>query len=474
MSERLVIIGGVAAGMSAAAKARRANPALEITVYERTGYISYGACGFPFYLSGDVADIRQLLARTPAQMADEGIDARVHHEVLAIDPQQQTVLVCDHASGLTFSDHWDRLIIAAGASTALPPIPGARLPGVFTLRTTEDALAIKRWLQEEKPQHGVIIGGSYIGLEMADVMLANGITATIVDNAPQVMSTLDADMAAFVLAHLQAQGVTVSLDQGVSTFIGPAVTADIVERVAARVGGATAVLSRQDNGRLRIREVVTADNVFPAGIVVFGIGSRPNVALARAAGIAIGCTGAIAVDEQQRTNLLNIWAAGAAAETYHRVARQPVYIPLATTASKQGRVAGVNAAGGQATFAGVVGTSVVRALGLTIAHTGLNEKTAQSLGINSRSVFIEGKSRAGYMPHSQPLRFKLVYEAGSQKLLGGQMLGGEGVAKRIDVLATALHAGYTTHDLAELDLSYTPPVAPLWDPILIAANLANR
>ncbi len=474
MKERLLIIGGVAAGMSAAAKARRTYDDLEIVVYEKSGYISYGACGFPYFIKGDIPHIENLIARTPEQMAKQRISAHVNSEVLAIDTGRQTVQVIDRQTGREFTDHWDKLIIASGAGAHRPPMPGIHLPGIFTLRTTEDALAIRRWLEDEKPRTGVIVGAGYIGLEMAEALQAHGVDVTIIDLADQVMPSLDPDMAALVLADLHAHNVEVCLQQPVTSFIGPMQIDAIANEVAVKIKPVAAGSLAVANGRLRVREVVTENHIFPADIVIFGIGSRPSVAIAQEAGITIGSTGAIAVDEQQRTNLNKIWAAGAAAEAHHLVIDRPAYVPLATTASKQGRVAGTNAAGGQARFAGIVGTAVVKGFDLTIAHTGLSEKWARAAGFETESVNIKATSRAHYMPGSKPIHLKLVYERGSQRVLGAQMIGEEGVAKRLDVIAAALHAGWTTYDLADLDLCYAPPVSPLWDPILVAANVANR
>lgn len=470
MTERLIIIGGVAAGMSAAAKARRTNPDLEIVVYEKSGYVSYGACGFPYFIKGDVPRMEDLIARTPAQMAAQGVTALVHHEVVDIDPARRTVRVVNHASGAAFNDHWDKLIITTGASVQRPPLPGAHLPGVFTLRTVEDALAIRRWLVEEKPRCGVIVGAGYIGLEMAEALSANGVDVTIVEMADQVMPGMDADVAALILTELQAQGVSVRLRQPVRSFIGPMLLHEVVREVAAKVQGE----EREGNGRLRIREVLTQSSILAADVVIFGAGGRPDVTLAQAAGIQLGPSGAIAVDEQQRTNVPGIWAAGAVAEAQHLVWGKPTYWPLAAVASKQGRVAGTNAAGGLAKFGGVVGTAVVKAFDLAIAVTGLTEKQAAASGFNAASVTIEAASRAHYMPGSAPVHVKLVYDKESERLLGAQMVGKDGVAKRIDVIAAALHAGWTVGDLADLDLSYAPPFAPVWDPILVAANVARR
>ena len=455
--------------MSAAAKARRTNPDLEIVVYEKSGYVSYGACGFPYFIKGDVPCIEDLIARTPAQMAAQGVTAHVCHEVVAIDPAQQSVRVMDHENGRLLTDHWDKLIITTGASVNRPSIPGANLPGVFTLRTVEDALDIRRWLVEQKPKHGVIVGAGYIGLEMAEALQANGVAVTLVEMADQVMPGLDPDLAALVQAELQAHGVQICLQQPVKSFIGPTLVREVVREVAAKVQGEAG-----ENGRLRIHEVLTPGSILAADVVVFGSGGRPNVALAQAADIQLGLTGAIAVDDRQRTNLPNVWAAGAAAESQHLILNKPVYWPLAAPANKQGRVAGTNAAGGQAKTSGVVGTAVVKTFDLTIAVTGLTEKQAHSAGLDAASVTIEASSRAHYMPGHASIHLKLVYEKGSERILGAQMVGKDGVAQRIDVIAAALRANWTLEDLAGLDLAYAPPFAPVWDPILVAANVAKK
>ncbi len=474
MAEKLIIIGGVAAGMSAAAKARRTNRDLEIVVYEMSGYISYGACGFPYFIKGDIPRIEDLIVRTPEQMAKQGITALVHHEVVAINPDQKTVRVLNHETGAEFTDHWDKLILAAGASVTNPPIPGIQLPGVFTLRTVEDAITIRRWLVEEKPKRGVIVGAGYIGLEMAEALRAHDVDVTIVDMAGQIMPSLDADMAEFVRAEMDAHDVKICLQQPVQSFVGPAQVEDVVRQVTNRVQQGDGPFNRFSD-RLRVREVVTQDHVFPADIVIFGIGSRPNVAIAEAAGMRLGTTGAVAVDVEQRTSVPNIWAAGAVAEAFHLPLQTHTYIPLATTANKQGRIAGNNAAGGPVSrFGGVVGTAVVKAFDLTIAHTGITEKMALKYGLEAESVLIEASSHAHYMPGSEPIHVKLVYEKHSQRVLGAQMIGKDGVAKRIDVVAAALKSAWPLRDIANLDLAYAPPFAPVWDPLLVAANVALK
>jgi len=445
-SERLVVIGGGAAGMSAAAKARRGNPKLEIVAYERSGYVSYGACGLPYAIKGEIARVEDVVVRTPEQFAKQGISAFVRHEVLAIDPAAATLQVRNLASGETFSDRYDQLLITAGGSASRLPIPGADLPGVFSLRSVEDGLAIKAWLLEQKPARGVIIGGGYIGLELAEALAAHGVALTIVEQLPQLLPSLDAEMAAHVQAELARQGVEVR-------------TSHAVEGIS---------------GDERVRAVTAGGVEFPAEVVIMAAGVRPNVALARSAGIATGPTGAIAVDDHQRTNLAGIWSAGDVAEAHHLVTGRPAWVPLGTTANKQGKVAGENIAGGDARFGGIVGTSVVKVFETTAASTGLTEVRARAEGLAAKTVSATANSRAHYMPHHEEIHVKLVYEAGTGRMLGGQLVGREGVSKRIDIIAAALHAGWTVEQLGELDLAYAPPFSPVWDPILVAANLAKK
>jgi len=475
MSERLVVVGGVAAGMSAATRARRVNSQLEIVVYEKSGYVSYGACGFPYFIKGEVAKIDDLIVRTPAQFAAQNIQALVHHQVQAIDPGTRTVQVKNLATGQTFTERWDKLILSTGGTVVLPPLPGIHLNGVFTLRNVEDALAIKNWIAEKNPQHAVIIGGGYIGLEMAEAFTAHGLAVTIIEAQPQVLPPLDADMAAHIEAELKANNVQLYLGHKVSALEGDESLRRIIALTTAKLHHQDAAAMVQAAVRTaRVRTVIAGDIAIPAELVIIGTGTKPAVEIAAAAGIKLGESGAVAVDNRQQTNIPGIFAAGGACEVFHLVAGKPVLLPLAPTASKQGRVAGTNAAGGSAHFSGVVGTAVVKMFDLQIAQTGLTEKYARYLGFDTECVVISTTARAEYMPGHFPIHIKLVYQKGSQRLLGAQIVGKDGVAKRIDVIAAALRAGWTTRDLAELDLSYAPPFSSVWDPILVAANVANK
>ncbi len=449
MEKRLIVIGGVAAGMSAAAKARRVNREMQAVVYEKSPYISYAACGMPYFIAGDVADYHSLIVRTPEQMAKRGVEVHVRHEVTAIDPGARTVTVRDLERGREFTHRYDGLVIATGARPVLSPLPGSDREGVFVLRSLDEGRVLRRFLVENGehgPQRALVIGGGYVGVEMAETFCRLGLQVQMVIRSGKVMrTTLDDDVRALVEEELARQGVEVV--QGKPTGF---------------------------EGRRRVEAVVTEDDRYPCDVALLSVGVRPEVTLARAAGVALGATGAIATDSHMRTNLPGVYAAGDCAETFHLVTGAPAYIPLGSTANKQGRVAGTNAAGGEATFGGVVGTMVVRVFDLVVARTGLTAAQAQDLGYTVRAPMIEAMDASHYFPGAAPIHVKLVVDEETGRLLGGQIAGRRGVAKRIDVLATALHHRLTVTDLRRLDLSYAPPFAPVWDPILVAANVAAR
>jgi NADPH-dependent 2,4-dienoyl-CoA reductase/sulfur reductase-like enzyme len=445
---RLVVIGGVAAGMSAAARARRLDPELEIVVYERSGYVSYGSCGLPYLIAGVVPEAASLVVRTPEQFAKQGIETHTRHEVTAIDVSGRTVRVRDLEAGREFSVGYDRLLVATGGAAIEPPIPGTGLKGVFVLRTVEDGLAVKEFLAGQRPRRAVIIGAGYIGVEVAEAFVQRGLETTLLDLQPQVLDNFDPDMAQRMQDELERNGVRVSVD-------------DAARGIEGDSAG-------------RARAVVTSRGEYQADVVMIGAGVRAQSALAGEAGIQLGVKGAIAVDERMRTNVPDVHAAGDCAETHHLLLDGPSYIPLGSTANKQGRVAGTNAAGGDEVFAGVVGTAITKAFGLGVAVTGLTEKSAEALGRPAQAVSIEHLTRAHYYPSPGPMAVKLVWEPSEGRLLGAQMAGPVAEAKRIDVLAAALHHALTIEDLQRLDLSYAPPFSPVWDPILVAANVAAK
>jgi NADPH-dependent 2,4-dienoyl-CoA reductase/sulfur reductase-like enzyme len=446
MTKRLVVIGGCAAGMSAAAKAKRTDRSLEVVVYERGPFISYAACGMPYLLAGDIADHHELIVRTPEQMARQGVRIRIHHQVMAIDPQAQTVTVRDLEAKREFVRGYDNLIIATGARPVRPPLPGSDLEGIFVLRSLESGLAIQRFLADKKPGRAVIVGGGYIGVEMAETFRRLGLEVTMVIRSGKVMRhTLDDD-------------------------VRPLIRAEIVRHDVEVIQGTP--LAFDGDGRLKA--VVTESGHHPCDLALLAMGPRPNTELAHAAGVVLGPAGAISTDATMGTNLPGVYAAGDCAEALHLVTGRPAYIPLGSTANKQGRVAGENAAGGQAAFSGVVGTMVVRCFELTVASTGLSATQARAADFDVRETKIQAKDISHFFPGAADIHVKLVVEAKSDRLLGGQIVGACGVAKRIDVLATALYNRMTIAEVRQLDLSYSPPFAPVWDPILVAANVAAK
>lgn len=342
---------------------------------------------------------------------------------------------------------YDSLLIATGALPFCPKVPGWEAGGIFGLHSLQSGITVRRVLDEEKPAKAVIVGGGYIGLEMAEALTLRGIDVSLVDRGPQVMNTLDPDMGALVSDALIHVGVKLYREEALEAF---------------EVAGG------------RVKAVVTANRTLPADIVILGLGVRPNSDLAKRAGIPLGVRDAIRVNDRMQTDSPGVWAAGDCAESFHLVSRRPVHIALGTIANKQGRVAGINLGGGYATFPGVVGTAVSKICKWEVARTGLQEYEIRALGLEHVSAVIESTTRASYYPHSGPITVKALAEKGSGRLLGAQIVGIEGAAKRIDIFATALHAGMTVQDMINLDLSYAPPFSNAWDPVLIAARQADR
>jgi NADPH-dependent 2,4-dienoyl-CoA reductase/sulfur reductase-like enzyme len=437
------VIGADAGGMTAASQARRRRPAdrLEIVAVDRGGYASYSACGIPYWIGGAVGSVDDLVTRTVPEFREKDIDVRLHTEAVAIDLDAGKVTVRD-ATG----EHrlgFDQLVLGTGAVPVRPDIPGIDAPGVYGVQTLDDGAAVIAAL--DGARRAVVVGGGYIGLEMAEAFVQRSLDVTVVEAAPQPMSTLDPDMGALVAEAVEGLGVT--LLRG--------------ERVTAIATGADG----------RARAVVTDAREIPADVVVLGLGVRPNTGLAAAAGIPLGVTGGVVTDMRMRVPAFpHVWAAGDCVETIHRVSRAPVHVALGTHANKQGRVAGINLGGGYATFPGVVGTAVTKICHLEVARTGLRESDADRAGLRYVSTTVESTTRAGYFPGARPITTKLIAEKRSGRLLGAQILGEEGAAKRIDVLATALWNEMTVEELSGLDLSYAPPFAPVWDPVLIAAR----
>ncbi len=434
--------------MSAASQARRRRGAddLEIVAFERGRFTSYSACGIPYFLGGLVPRAEQLIARSPETFRDAyAVDVRIRHEVTEVDLGRGAVRARNLENG---EEHWegfDQLLVATGGEPLRPPLPGAEAKGIFGVQTLEDGLAVRRAFDEEEPRRAVVVGAGYIGLEMAEAFKMQGLDVSVVHRDPQPMPTLDPDMGVLVADAMRKMGISVHSGEEVVGF-------------DARQG--------------RVTAVVTKRRSIPADLVVLGLGVRPSTTLAVAAGIPTGPSGGIRVDRRMRTTIEGVWAAGDCAEKFHRISRGPVSIALGTHANKEGRVAGINIGGGDAAFPGVIGTAVTKVCEWEVARTGLRESEAPGSGFEPLGVVVDSTTRAGYYPGAQPIKTKLVVEKGTGRLLGAQIVGREGAAKRIDVLAAVLWSGLGVDEILNLDLSYSPPYSPVWDPVLIAARKA--
>ena len=447
MTERLVVIGGDAAGMTAAARARRRRDPedLEIIAFERGPYTSYSACGIPYFVGDLLSDIDELVARSPDEHRKNGIDVRTGHEVVAIDVNKRRVRVRDLADdGSERDEPFDQLVVAAGAVPARPDVPGVDAEGIFGVQTLTDGVTVRRAVDEGEPRRAVVVGGGYVGLEMAEALVRRGLEVALVDRTEQPMaSTLDLDMGELVADAIRDVGVSLHLGEAVDRF-------------------------EVENGS--VRAVHTANRSLPADIVILGLGVRPNIALAREAGIAIGKKGGIVTDARMETSVGGVWAAGDCVESVDRITGLSVVVALGTHANKQGRVVGINATGGDVRFPGVVGTAVSKICVYEVARVGLTEREAADLDRDVVAATIESTSRAGYYPGAAPLKVKVVADRPGGRMVGAQIVGAEGAAKRIDVLATAIWNRMTVDEVASLDLSYAPPFSPVWDPVLIAAR----
>ncbi|UBV41474.1 FAD-dependent oxidoreductase [Deinococcus taeanensis] len=443
---RIVIVGGVAAGMSAASRARRLNPDAQIVVFERGETISYGACGLPYVISGEVATFGDLIARTPSQMRARGIGVRLGHEVTGVDPRAATITVTDHGSGRSTTEPYDRLLLATGVSPVRPDWARTPLGGVHVLRDIPDGEALDASLRGAR--RACVIGGGYIGLELAEALHARGLSVVLLEKGPEVAGRmLDTGLQAQVRAELERHSVDV--------------------RCGVTVQGLT--------GQDRVTGVQTDHGLVRADVVIVAVGVKPNVTLAQAAGARLGKSGAVAVNARQETSVPSVYSAGDNTETVHRVTRRRVHIPLGLTANRMGRIAGVNMAGGDARFPGVVGTGIFRTFGLGVARTGLTQADADALGLNALSVDVTSTDHAGYHRSSRPIHVRLTGERGTGRLLGAQLLGHNPLSvKRVDVVAALLGERATAQDLFDADLAYAPPFSSVWDVLLVAADRLHR
>lgn len=445
---KIVIVGGVAGGATAAARIRRLDEQAEIIVFERTGFISYANCGLPYYIGDVIQNKADLTLQTPESFWKRfRIKMKVQHEVVAIHPEQKSVSVRNLVTGDTFEEGYDKLLLSPGAKAVMPELPGVDSKKIFTLRTVEDTFAIKDFVTQHKPSSAVMVGGGFIGVELAENLRELGLAVTIVQRPPQLLSPFDADMAAFIHNQMRKNGIKLALGASVTGF-------------------------QEDAEGISV--LLKDGNPIHGDMVILAIGVTPESHLAQDAGLALGIKGSILVNDRMETSIKDIYAVGDAVQVKHAVTGADSLIPLAGPANKQGRIAADNMCGGNSRYLGSQGSSIIKLFDMTAATTGINEKQAQKDGLSVDTVILSPMSHAGYYPGGKIMTMKVIFEKESYRLLGAQIVGYDGVDKRIDVLATAIHAGMKATDLKELDLAYAPPYSSAKDPVNMAGFMVEN
>ena len=446
---KVVIVGGVAGGATAAARIRRLDEQAEIVVFERTRYISYANCGLPYYIGGVIADPETLTLQTPESFYTRfRVRMKVRHEVTALHPERKTVTVKNLETGEEFEESYDKLLLSPGARPAQPRLPGMGISRLFTLRTVEDTFRIKSYIDQAHPKSAVLAGGGFISLELAENLRELGMEVTIVQQVGQLMEPFDPDMAAFLQSEMRRHGVKLALGRTVDGF--------------EETDGGVKVLLKEEASPLC------------ADMVVLAIGVTPDTRLAGAAGLELGVKGSIVVNDRMETSAPDIYAVGDAVQVRNFVTGQDTVVALAGPANKQGRIAADNICGGDSRYTGAQGSSILKVFGMTAALTGLNETQARAAGLDADAVILSPMSHAGYYPGGKVMTMKVVFETGTCRLLGAQIVGYEGVDKRIDVLAAALRAGMKATELKELELAYAPPYSSAKDPVNMAGFLIDN
>lgn len=445
---KVVIVGGVAGGATAAARIRRLDESAQILVFERSGYVSYANCGLPYYIGGVITDSEELTLQTPESFWERfRVEMKIRHEVTAIHPEQKTVTVRNLETGAVFEESYDKLLLSPGARPTQPDLPGIGLDRLFTLRTVEDTFRIHDFIRQQKPRSVVLAGGGFIGLELAENFREQGIEVTIVQRPRQLMSPFDPEMAAFLHAKMRKKGIRLMLGSSVEGFQEKSGTIQVL---------------------LKGEEPVSAD------MAVLAIGVTPDTPLAREAGLELGIKGSILVNDRMETSAPDIYAVGDAVQVKHFVTGEAALISLAGPANKQGRIAADNICGGDSRFSGSLGSSVIKLFDMTAASTGINERTAKAAGIDCGKVYLSPSSHAGYYPGARVMTMKVLFEKETFRLLGAQIVGYDGVDKRIDVLAAAIHAGMSALQLKDLDLAYAPPYSSAKDPVNMAGFMIEN
>ncbi|ADL04410.1 CoA-disulfide reductase [Lacrimispora saccharolytica] len=443
---KIIIIGGVAAGMSAASKIRRMDPNMEVTVYEKGGFLSYGACGLPYYVGDYNDDYRKMIARSRETFTKMGIKTFLRHQVLSVDADRKEVLVRNLENGQEWKDRYDKLMIATGASSVVPPFPGRELLGVHVLKSMEDGIFLKEYAKMPEIQNVVIVGGGYIGVECAEAFLSLGKKVRILEAAPRILTPFDEEITALAQEELVRCGIELNLGEKVEGFYGDG---------------------------LYVKRVKTDRGTYEADLVIVAVGVRPCTEFLKDTGISMAKNGALIVDREMKTSLPDVYAAGDCILVHHEVLEEDSFLALGTVANKCGRIAGTNLAGGHEQFLGALGSAAIKVCGLELGRTGMGEGDAKRLQKDYKTLIVQANDHPAYYPDPTPITIKLIYEKGTKRLLGAQTCGQKGAVLRADVFAVAIHCRMTTAELGMTDLIYAPPFSGVWDAIQIACNAAK-
>lgn len=442
---KVVVIGGVAAGMSAASKIKRIDSSTEIVVYEKGSFVSYGACGLPYYVSGINEDYTKMIARTKEEFEKTGMKINLKHEVVKVEPESKQILVKDLENDRLFIDSYDKLMIATGTVPVVPPIKGKDLKGVYVLKTLEDGMILKKAVEAPEVKNVVIVGGGYIGIEVAETLLHVGKNVRVVELAPRILQPFDSELTEMATNIMMETGVKFNLNEKVEELVGTD----------------------------KVTGVKTDKESYEADLVILAIGVRPATSFLKDSGITLAKNGAVVIDREMRTNIADIYSAGDCAEVYNKVKEENSFIPLGTNANKCGRLAGENIIGKHNKYVGTIGSSAIKILDYELGRTGLSESEAKALAINYKTVFVKAYDHPGYYPDPTPIWIKLIYEERTNRILGAQAMGKKGAVLRVDMFAIAIHNNMTTMDLGMTDLCYAPPFAGVWDAVHIACNAAK-
>jgi len=442
---KVIVIGGVAAGMSAASKLKRKDSSVEIIVYEKGVHLSYGACGLPYYVGDLNDDYKKLIQRTKEDFEKKDIKVNLKHEVVGVDPENTTVKVRNLKSGEEFEEQYDKLMIATGASPIVPPFPGKELNNIFTLNTIEDGLSLKEEVMKETTKDIVVVGGGYIGIELAEVLANLGKNITVVEMAPKILMPFDKEISDFAHKELEKNGVKLKVNEKVEGF----------------------------QGEVNVESVKTDKGIYDADLVILSVGIKPNTKFLENSGIKLAKNGAVEINREMRTNFDNIYAAGDCAEVYNMVKKENSYIALGTNANKCGKIAGENLSGQNIEYKGTLGSSAIKIHSIELGRTGLSEKEAEDLGYDYKTKMVKANTKPHYYPGGKKITFKLIYEKDTNRLLGVQGAGEEGVVLRIDIFALAIENRMATDDIGMTDFCYAPPFSPVWDPVNVAGNASK-